>query len=163
MLIVQPTACTVYISYSPSSSGYFLIHRVSRRRAYSIVGSGSGFTMNLNTKWIRLRIQIRIQIIVNPDPNPIIEYARSNISRVIRVWVMFWLYGRKITPTIFWCRTTHPLITGDNNQALGQPAICLKKDTNFWPSCKPERPLFSAEFVCLCVCVSLTGTSTLQR
>jgi len=37
----------------------------------------------------------------------------------------------------------------------------------FWPDCKPEGPLFSAEFVCLsvcvCVCVSLTGTSTLQR
>jgi len=40
-----------------------------------------------------------------------------------------------------------------------------------WPDCKPEGPLFSAEFVCesvglsvcLCVCVSLTGTSTLQR
>jgi len=30
-----------------------------------------------------------------------------------------------------------------------------------WPDCKPERPLFSAEFVCLSVC--LTGTSTLQR
>jgi len=32
-----------------------------------------------------------------------------------------------------------------------------------WPDCKPEGPLFSAEFVCLSVCVSLTGTSTLQR
>ena len=32
-----------------------------------------------------------------------------------------------------------------------------------WPDCKPEGPLFSAEFVCLFVCVSLTGTSTLQR
>jgi len=33
-----------------------------------------------------------------------------------------------------------------------------------WPDCKPEGPLFSAEFVCLsvCLCVSLTGTSTLQ-
>ena len=29
----------------------------------------------------------------------------------------------------------------------------------FWPDCKPDGPLFSAEFVCL----SLTGTSTLQR
>jgi len=35
----------------------------------------------------------------------------------------------------------------------------------FWPDCKPEGPLFSAEFVCLsvCVCVFRTGTSTLQR
>jgi len=32
-----------------------------------------------------------------------------------------------------------------------------------WPDCKPEGPLFSAEFVCLSVCLSLTGTSTLQR
>ena len=38
-----------------------------------------------------------------------------------------------------------------------------------WPDCKLEGPLFSAEFVCLsvclsvCACVSLTGTSTLQR
>ena len=36
-----------------------------------------------------------------------------------------------------------------------------------WPDCKPEGPLFSAEFVCesvcLHVCVSLTGTSTLHR
>jgi len=38
-----------------------------------------------------------------------------------------------------------------------------------WPDCKPEGPLFSAEFVCLSVClsvylcVSLTGTATLQR
>jgi len=32
-----------------------------------------------------------------------------------------------------------------------------------WPDCKPEGSLFSAEFVCLFVCVSLTGTSTLQR
>jgi len=31
------------------------------------------------------------------------------------------------------------------------------------PIAKPEGPLFSAEFVCLCVCLSLTGTSTLQR
>ena len=33
-----------------------------------------------------------------------------------------------------------------------------------WPDCKPEGPLLSAEFVCesVCVCVSLTGTSTLQ-
>ena len=28
---------------------------------------------------------------------------------------------------------------------------------------QPEGPSFSAEFVCLSVCVSLTGTSTLQR
>ena len=28
---------------------------------------------------------------------------------------------------------------------------------------KAEGSLFSAEFVCLCVCLSLTGTSTLQR
>jgi len=55
---------------------------------------------------------------------------------------------------------------------------------HFWPDCKPEGSLFSAEFVCLSVClsvgpianlkrhyfqpslsvcVSLTGTSTLQR
>jgi len=33
----------------------------------------------------------------------------------------------------------------------------------FWPEWKPEGPLFSAEFVCLCDCLSLTGTSTLQR
>ena len=36
-----------------------------------------------------------------------------------------------------------------------------------WPDCKPEWPLFSAEFVglcvCLSVCLSLTGISTLQR
>jgi len=32
-----------------------------------------------------------------------------------------------------------------------------------WPKGKPEGPLFSAEFVCLSVCVYLTGTSTLQR
>jgi len=32
----------------------------------------------------------------------------------------------------------------------------------YWPDCNPEGPLFSAEFVCLCVCVSLTGTTTLQ-
>jgi len=33
-----------------------------------------------------------------------------------------------------------------------------------WPDCKPEGPLFSAaESVCLSVCVSLTGTSTLQH
>ena len=35
------------------------------------------------------------------------------------------------------------------------------------PIAEPEGPLFSAEFFCLsvsvCVCVSLTGTSTLQR
>jgi len=35
----------------------------------------------------------------------------------------------------------------------------------YWPDCKREGPLFSAEFVCLsvCVCVSLTGTSTLHH
>jgi len=32
-----------------------------------------------------------------------------------------------------------------------------------WPDCKPEGPLFSAEFDCLSVCLSLAGTSTLQR
>jgi len=26
---------------------------------------------------------------------------------------------------------------------------------NFWPDCKPEGPLFSAEFVCLSVCLSV--------
>jgi len=30
-----------------------------------------------------------------------------------------------------------------------------------WPDCKPEGPLFSAEFVS--VCLPLTGTYTLQR
>jgi len=34
----------------------------------------------------------------------------------------------------------------------------------FWPDCKPEgHPLFLVEFVCLSVCVSVTGTSTLQH
>jgi len=46
--------------------------------------------------------------------------------------------------------------------------ICtFMKSLHCWPDCKPEGPLFSAEFVCLCVCLSvylsLTGTSTLQR
>ena len=30
----------------------------------------------------------------------------------------------------------------------------VKLDDDYWPDCKPEGPLFSAEFVCLCVCVS---------
>jgi len=29
------------------------------------------------------------------------------------------------------------------------------KICDYWPDCKREGPLFSAEFVCLCVCVSL--------
>ena len=40
--------------------------------------------------------------------------------------------------------------------------VCsLYKTFLFWPDCEPEGPLFSAEFVC--VCVSVTGTSTLLR
>jgi len=41
----------------------------------------------------------------------------------------------------------------------------VNSTTDFWPDCKPEGPLFSAEFVCLvsvcvCVCVSLTHRHT---
>ena len=43
---------------------------------------------------------------------------------------------------------------------LKQTVLLLRNDVQFfWPDCKPEGPLFSAEFVCL----SLTGSSTLQR
>ena len=37
------------------------------------------------------------------------------------------------------------------------PAARAAKNAEFfcWPDCKPERPLFSAEFVCPCVCLSV--------
>ena len=44
---------------------------------------------------------------------------------------------------------------------LKQTVLLLRSDVQFF--CKPEGPLFSAKFFCLCVCLSETGTSTLQR
>ena len=55
------------------------------------------------------------------------------------------------------CTIMRPVVT-DGVAYVTTWSVC-------WPDCKPEGPLFSPEFVCVsvCVCVSLTGTSTLQR
>jgi len=37
----------------------------------------------------------------------------------------------------------------------GQCSSCILFEVNCWPDCKPEGPLFSAEFVCLSVCLWL--------
>jgi len=49
-------------------------------RPYSIIGSGSGFTVNLGSNRMTLdqwacRIHFGFRFIVNSDPDPIIEYA----------------------------------------------------------------------------------------
>jgi len=54
-------------------------------RGYSIIGSGSGFTVSLNPKWIRLtldslksfdlRSESEPRFTVNPDLDPVIEYT----------------------------------------------------------------------------------------
>jgi len=61
-------------------SRYFLFHR-----AYSIIGTRSGFAVNLGSKADRItlgvsnvsRIHFGFKFVVNPDPDPIIEYAHS--------------------------------------------------------------------------------------
>jgi len=61
-----------------------------------------------------------------------------------------------------------PLFTARRNARIASAELATAFPSVCWPDCKSEEgPLFSAEFVCLsvclCVCVSLTGTSTLQR
>ena len=63
------------------------------------------------------------------------------------------LFGLLLTAKLQWVSSTKSELLPSVSKSFGIKLCHISR--LFWPDCKPEGPLFSAEFVCLSVCVCI--------